>query len=1804
MKKFCDEFNNIKTRKECVEKIGFIHNQHQRIHGFIDYISNKLPFGDTVSGYVTSISKSVVPMNKYLVIGKTAIGAVIVTVGLVLMVISLTMGVQATLAYMIPAFICLLVGSFIAAPYVFVPMQGIGSKVEPETTDVDTSKPAVKTYVQNLYHGLKLADMSVEKADIEKLLVGLTDEDFAKGVVWAEFKFKDKDGRKKAEKASEEITKLTEGISLLDSLEKSFGEITKPEDVKSTSAKYKTVKTQIDTFNGKKITDVDLKVDELFGKIEVKEGKAKVEKTTALEETSSLFGSKDLDVNNFVISILNRMAVPAITEVEIPGADDTYGKKPIIDSKRLSEASTAVDQSKIKMTELARQQITERKIVNASELSTTEQAIKDLETLLRKQRPSSADSAKYDNALRIIAETQAAIRSIRENNAKVVPVLVKAYEPNAPVQATDAAIKVLNAAKTPSTTAVVDTEVQMLENAKKPAVQNEPLATKITDLSNQIKVVAQQLEEKKQVVVTPEEVTTAMENKKPKPQDRVVLQKHLKTLEAQLQTVKRTPAEQKASEAKKKAAAIINDNAALRAAVLEGALYKTPKTVDISDFTSSVDRAGTASELKTLYSQVGIMVKRIKSPSAATSAENYAEEVAKALFMTIAVQSRLNVLDPGRKNSKSFRNDLQSNGLYLLKLYQVWAVQPSISVKEVRESKYSPVVTVIKIGLRVVTTALTLSALLVGLFVSNGAVVAVFFMISLIALAVQGMASLPVQWSRLIGYYRNWSDMKHDAPYIIRDLSAYVLALAGLIATVVLLSIFASPITAGIVLASALVGGTIFQALAKFTKKGETQRGIGSSFTILGAFETVVLGMLIPGVLVFLGLYVSMPIFFAALIVYAGLIAGVMLYKYFAKGQAKIFVAITIAVCTFSAALCMLSAFIFGLPLWATIYLVMAGVIIFASGLLISIFKTTGLYKNKRKLVIATVAAIVIGSIFAFGLVGCLFIPFPGGAVIDAGTQSFTAFEAIMFNFKDTMLFEGMTGGSGFDIGSWANWSLEFTKMDASGLSALFTNSWKLMPTYLAASFTASVVGLFVSLASSVTKGKEIRQLEDAVKVSLAEGKDPSSIDTAKYSEAITRSVSIKVITTAIFFVLVLTASVVFVALFAAGAFTGSWGMAIIPIAGICIGAGIAGYGAFSLLSVLRSPMNTISRLAGSNQRNSVIGLEVASAVLKIVIGALFAGIVVVGFFALKPALLGLLMFLAIFSVILYALVFAVQMYMIFKLNTKSLEEARKKAQIKQLEKLGLLENGRLQGTRKVRDEELPELAGLMSNYLRANPVSANASTFEKGSLPEVIVGIVQKSDKLEEFVEAYVEIAGLFTEELYKYAGVMRANPDKGIVLDRKLDMAEIVLRTAEASEALLVSDKADTLILNLETAKDNLKGKEVYEYSKPEEKALQAAVEDILVKTNSQVKVDYPNVDNAIATLSKDAERASDLELSAVCYLSIALLYALDGKKVKVFDALRNIENDEILRAISTGAERQAGLFLVYAIAAEQAKGVFKTADENNAVMFYKNLTDVEKKGLAGFVNKLSFNKRLIARKAVVKPVVKPVVPQEPVPVPAQPIVEPTPVPVLVSEKYKTEYGFLPEGDLKTTVGKLLVDKLIDEQKILLGLLKAGLSVGQCNLIAKAVVLAAEKAVADKGAFVEAVKTKLDSKVKAMVDVMFASDRIGAIGISDITNQSYERLYILPNAEGKVNGVDFNALLTGLKGRITELTDAEKAVVNQIGQFKVDTDEDTALRLEVALKLLLILGNVKGKDKAGEVETAITALELSKYTKAALGD
>ncbi|MEN7982731.1 MAG: Fic family protein [Nanoarchaeota archaeon] len=36
LEKFCKEFNCIKTREECLNKLGFIHNQHQRIHPFVD----------------------------------------------------------------------------------------------------------------------------------------------------------------------------------------------------------------------------------------------------------------------------------------------------------------------------------------------------------------------------------------------------------------------------------------------------------------------------------------------------------------------------------------------------------------------------------------------------------------------------------------------------------------------------------------------------------------------------------------------------------------------------------------------------------------------------------------------------------------------------------------------------------------------------------------------------------------------------------------------------------------------------------------------------------------------------------------------------------------------------------------------------------------------------------------------------------------------------------------------------------------------------------------------------------------------------------------------------------------------------------------------------------------------------------------------------------------------------------------------------------------------------------------------------------------------------------------------------------------------------------------------------------------------------------------------------------------------------------------------------------------------------------------------------------------------------------------
>jgi len=36
LEKFCEQFNKIKTRKNCLKQLGFIHNQHQRIHGFVD----------------------------------------------------------------------------------------------------------------------------------------------------------------------------------------------------------------------------------------------------------------------------------------------------------------------------------------------------------------------------------------------------------------------------------------------------------------------------------------------------------------------------------------------------------------------------------------------------------------------------------------------------------------------------------------------------------------------------------------------------------------------------------------------------------------------------------------------------------------------------------------------------------------------------------------------------------------------------------------------------------------------------------------------------------------------------------------------------------------------------------------------------------------------------------------------------------------------------------------------------------------------------------------------------------------------------------------------------------------------------------------------------------------------------------------------------------------------------------------------------------------------------------------------------------------------------------------------------------------------------------------------------------------------------------------------------------------------------------------------------------------------------------------------------------------------------------------
>ena len=36
LERFCEIFNKIKTREECLKQLGFIHNQHQRIHPFID----------------------------------------------------------------------------------------------------------------------------------------------------------------------------------------------------------------------------------------------------------------------------------------------------------------------------------------------------------------------------------------------------------------------------------------------------------------------------------------------------------------------------------------------------------------------------------------------------------------------------------------------------------------------------------------------------------------------------------------------------------------------------------------------------------------------------------------------------------------------------------------------------------------------------------------------------------------------------------------------------------------------------------------------------------------------------------------------------------------------------------------------------------------------------------------------------------------------------------------------------------------------------------------------------------------------------------------------------------------------------------------------------------------------------------------------------------------------------------------------------------------------------------------------------------------------------------------------------------------------------------------------------------------------------------------------------------------------------------------------------------------------------------------------------------------------------------------
>lgn len=36
LEEFCEQLNKIKTREECLKQLGFIHNQHQRIHPFID----------------------------------------------------------------------------------------------------------------------------------------------------------------------------------------------------------------------------------------------------------------------------------------------------------------------------------------------------------------------------------------------------------------------------------------------------------------------------------------------------------------------------------------------------------------------------------------------------------------------------------------------------------------------------------------------------------------------------------------------------------------------------------------------------------------------------------------------------------------------------------------------------------------------------------------------------------------------------------------------------------------------------------------------------------------------------------------------------------------------------------------------------------------------------------------------------------------------------------------------------------------------------------------------------------------------------------------------------------------------------------------------------------------------------------------------------------------------------------------------------------------------------------------------------------------------------------------------------------------------------------------------------------------------------------------------------------------------------------------------------------------------------------------------------------------------------------------